>query len=29
LNRGQVVQRGTHEDLSGVPGSYLELIQAH
>jgi len=29
LNRGQVVQRGTHEDLSAVPGPYLELIQAH
>jgi NHLM bacteriocin system ABC transporter peptidase/ATP-binding protein len=29
LERGRVVQRGTHEDLSTVEGAYLELIRAH
>jgi NHLM bacteriocin system ABC transporter peptidase/ATP-binding protein len=28
LDRGQVVQRGTHEELSAVQGPYSELIQA-
>jgi len=29
LDRGRVVQRGTHEELSAVEGPYSELIQAH
>jgi ATP-binding cassette, subfamily C, bacterial len=28
LDRGKVVQRGTHEQLSQIPGHYLELIKS-
>jgi ABC-type bacteriocin/lantibiotic exporter with double-glycine peptidase domain len=29
LERGTVVQRGTHDQLSSVEGAYLNLIRAH
>ena len=29
LERGRVVQRGTHDELSANPGPYLDLIRAH
>jgi NHLM bacteriocin system ABC transporter peptidase/ATP-binding protein len=29
LERGRVVQRGTHEELSTIDGAYLQLIRAH
>jgi NHLM bacteriocin system ABC transporter peptidase/ATP-binding protein len=29
LERGKVVQRGTHDELSSIEGPYLDLIQAH
>jgi hypothetical protein len=29
LERGKVVQRGTHEELSAVDGPYVGLIQSH
>jgi len=29
LDRGRIAQRGTHEEMSRVPGPYAELIGAH
>jgi ABC-type multidrug transport system fused ATPase/permease subunit len=28
MERGQVVQRGTHESLKGIEGPYARLIQS-